>query len=61
VRGARYWLPFLAGFGSLIGSAWVPPVVGWLLIILAFGLFLDVATSLFERAGGTGSLWDHKQ
>jgi hypothetical protein len=57
----RYWLPFVAALVCLLGADYVPPEVSWILIIAGFGLALDGATKLFERAGSTGSLWDHRQ
>jgi hypothetical protein len=57
----RYWLPMAAGCGCLVASQLVAAQVGWVLIIAGFGLLLDGATALFERAGGTGSLFDHRQ
>jgi hypothetical protein len=62
VRGTtRYWLPFVGAVVCLIGGQFAPPEVSWVLIVAVFGLVLDGATKLFERAGSTGSLWDHRQ
>jgi hypothetical protein len=62
VRGTmRFWLPLVAAGACLIASQLVSAQVGWVLIIAAFGLGLDGATAMFARAGGTGSLWDHRQ
>jgi hypothetical protein len=47
----RYWGPIAAGFICLIAALWVSPVIGWVLIIVAFGLILDGATALFAQAG----------
>jgi hypothetical protein len=58
---ARYWVPLVAGAACLIAAALVPAIVAWVLIIAAFGLLLDGGTAMFERAGRTGSLYDHKQ
>jgi uncharacterized RDD family membrane protein YckC len=58
---ARLWVPLALGFGCMIGALWAGPVVAWLLLIVGFGLMLDGATAMFERAGGTGSLYDHRQ
>jgi hypothetical protein len=58
---ARYWVPVLAGFLCLIGALFAGPIATWILIILAFGLILDGATAMWERAGGTGNLSDHRQ
>src|SRR5688500_5456825 len=51
VGTARYWVPLLAGLLCLVAVLFVGAVLGWLLIILAFGLLLDGATAMFERAG----------
>ncbi len=45
----------------LIAVLFVGPILGWLLIYVAFGLLLDGATAMFERAGGTGNLTTHRQ
>jgi hypothetical protein len=58
---ARYWVPLLAGLLCLIAVLFVGSLLGWLLIILAFGLLLDGATAMFERAGGTGNLTTYRQ
>jgi hypothetical protein len=57
----RYWLPIVAGLLCLVATAWVGPIAGWLLIILAFGLILDGGTAMFEKAGRTGGISDHRQ
>jgi hypothetical protein len=57
----RYWVPFVAACVCLIAAAMVPAIVAWVLIIAAFGLALDGGTAMFERAGRTGSIYDHKQ
>jgi hypothetical protein len=61
LRTVRYWGPLVGCFACLIVSPMVHPIAAWLLIILAFGLLLDSATALWEKAGGTGSLHDHRQ
>lgn len=61
LRSVRYWLPLLAACVALIAASWVSPAVAWLLVILAFGLCLDVGTALFAKAAGTGGLQDHRQ
>ena len=58
---ARYWGPLFAGFMCLVASLFVGPIVAWLLLILAFGLILDGATAMWERAGSTGGLTTHRQ
>jgi hypothetical protein len=61
IRGVRYWLPSLAAVLCLIAASMVPYVIGFVLIIAAFGFILDVSTKLFENAGKTGGLGDHRQ
>ena len=58
---ARYWVPLVAGFLCLVAVLFVGPILGWLLTIASFGLLLDGATAMFERAGGTGNLTTHRQ
>jgi hypothetical protein len=60
-ESARYWVPLLAGFLCLIAVLFVGAILGWLLTILSFGLLLDGATAMFERAGGTGNLTTYRQ
>ena len=57
----RYWLPLVAGFVCLSAALFAGAVIAWLLIVLGFGLVLDGATALWERAGGTGNLTTHRQ
>jgi hypothetical protein len=57
----RYWGPLLAGLLCLVVAMFVGAILAWLLIILSFGLLLDGATALFERAGGTGNLTTYRQ
>ena len=61
VGTARYWAPLLGGLLCLITVLFVGAVLGWLLIMLAFGLLLDGATAMFEKAGGTGNLTTYRQ
>jgi hypothetical protein len=61
IGSARYWVPLAAAAGCLIGASFAGPVVAWILLILAFGLLLDGATAMWERAGSTGNLTTHKQ
>jgi hypothetical protein len=57
----RYWLPLVAALGCLIASSWFSPIVGFVLIVTAFGLVIEVATKLWEQAGGIGGLSNHRQ
>jgi hypothetical protein len=69
----RYWLPLVAAlvrYGLPLVAALVllyvaskssSALVGWVLFIIAFGLVIEVSTKLFENAGKTGNLTDHRQ
>jgi hypothetical protein len=57
----RYWLPTVAAVVCLVVATMVPPVIGFVLLIAAFGFVLDVSTKLFEQAGKTGGLHNHRQ
>jgi hypothetical protein len=61
VGTARYWVPLVGGLLSLVAVLFVGAILGWLLIILGFGLILDGATAMWERAGSTGNLTTYKQ
>ena len=61
VGTARYWLPLVGGMLSLVAVLFVGAILGWLLIILGFGLILDGATAMWEKAGGVGNLTTYKQ
>jgi hypothetical protein len=61
VGTARYWAPLLGGLLCLIAVLFVGAILGWILIITAFGLILDGATAMWEKAGGTGNLTTYKQ
>jgi hypothetical protein len=58
---ARYWGPIAAALVCLAVAMFVHAIIAWLLIITAFGLLLDGATAMFERAGGTGNLTTYRQ
>jgi hypothetical protein len=57
----RYWLPTVAAVACLVGASFASPLIGFVLLIAAFGFILDVSTKLFENAGKTGGLGDHRQ
>jgi hypothetical protein len=57
----RYWLPLVAAAICLIVGSMASPIVGFVLVIAAFGFVLDFSTKLFENAGKTGGLGDHRQ
>jgi hypothetical protein len=61
VRTARCWAPLLLGFACLFVVSSFGPLVAWLLLILSAVLIFDGATAMFERAGSTGTLKDHRQ
>ena len=61
ISTVRYWGPLFAGFICLVAVSFVGPIVGWLLLLLAAALILDGATAMFERAGRTGNLTNHRQ
>ncbi len=57
----RYWLPLVAALICLVVSTKVPPIPAFVLIILAFGLVIEVSTKLFEQSGRGGRMSDHRQ
>ena len=62
MRSLRYSLPLLAALVCCVAATKVAsPLVGFVLIILAFAFVIEVSTKLFEQAGKTGSLTDHRQ
>jgi hypothetical protein len=58
---ARYWGPLAGGLLCLVAAMFVGAILAWILIITSFGLLLDGATAMFERAGGTGNLTTYRQ
>jgi hypothetical protein len=58
---ARYWVPLLGGLACLVAVLFVGAILGWILIIAGFGLILDGATAMWEKAGGTGNLTTYRQ
>jgi hypothetical protein len=61
ITGVRYWLPLAAAFVLLYVATMASAIVGLVLIIAAFGLVIEVSTKLFENAGKTGGLHNHRQ
>lgn len=57
----RYWLPLVAALVLLYAATKVSAIVGFVLVIAAFGLVIEVSTKMFENAGKTGGLHDHRQ
>ena len=55
----RYWLPLLAAIGCLFVATRVTGIVTFVLIIVAFGLVIEVSTKLLEQSGG--GLGNHRQ
>jgi hypothetical protein len=61
VRSARYWIPSVLALVCFYAATRTSAIVGFVLIIVAFGLVIEVSTKLFEQAGKTGNLTDHRQ
>ena len=58
----RYWLPVVAAVLCLLAASFgPPPIVAFVLIMVAFGFCFDAATLWLARAGGTGGMGDYKQ
>ena len=57
----RYWLPTLAAVVCLVAATMASPVIGFVLVIAAFGFVLDASTKWFENARKAGGLGDHRQ
>ena len=58
---ARYWLPLLAAVACLIVATRVSPIPAFVLTIAALALVFEVSTKMFEKAGGSGGISDHRQ
>ena len=48
----RLWLPLIGAAVCLVVAGFVPPLPGHVLVMAAFGLFLDAATSLWPKGDG---------
>jgi hypothetical protein len=57
----RYGGPLVLSLICVLVAGWVSPIVAYVLVIVAFFLFFEVCTSLWERAGGTGGMQQYKQ
>ena len=57
----RYGGPLVLSLVCLIVAGWVSPFLSYVLVIAAFFFFFEVATSLWERAGGVGGMRQYKQ
>ena len=60
-RVVRYWAPLIGAVICLIVAQSMDAPLSWILLIVAFGLFLDGATAMWERAAGTGGMGGHQQ
>lgn len=54
----RVWIPFLLAAICLVATEWAGSILTWVLLLSAFGLVLDGATSWWARSGG---LTQHRQ
>ena len=61
LRPLRYIGPLVLAVACLVVAYSVPPVVTYVLVIVAFVLLFEVGTAWFEKAGGTGGLKDFRQ
>jgi hypothetical protein len=62
MRSLRYWLPIVGAVALLVLSRTVDsPLVAYLMIVAAAGLFFDVGTALLAGASRTGGMHDHRQ
>jgi hypothetical protein len=57
----RYGGPLVLALVCVIVAGYVSPFLSYVLVIAAFFFFFEVATSLWERAGGIGGMEQHKQ
>lgn len=57
----RYWLPLAAAAICLVVATMVSSLIGFVLVIAAFGFAIDVGTKFLENAGKTGGLGNHRQ
>ncbi len=57
----RYWLPLVMAFVLLFAATKVSAIVAFVLIIVAFGLVIEVSTKMIEQSGKSGGLHNHRQ
>ena len=57
----RFKLPLAVAALCLVVAGFVPPIVGYLLVVAGFGFALDAGTAWLARAGSTGGVKDFKQ
>jgi hypothetical protein len=61
MRSLRYWLPIVVAVALLFLSRTVSPLLAYLMLVAATGLFFEVGTALFAGANRTGGMPDHRQ
>lgn len=61
LASARYWMPLVGALACVIAAQYAGNPLTWILLIAAFGLFLDGATAMWARAAGTGGMGGHRQ
>jgi hypothetical protein len=57
----RYLIPLIVAVACFLVAPHVPPVAMFVLVMVALGLVMDAATSLWARASRTGSMHDYRQ
>jgi hypothetical protein len=57
----RYWLPLAVAGICLVVATMVSSLIGFVLVIVAFGFVIDASTKFLENAGKTGGLGNHRQ
>lgn len=61
LRPIRYWLSLGGALVCLIVALFLPAILAWILLIVALGLLVEGGTGMFQRAGGTGGVGNHRQ
>jgi len=51
----RIWIPFALAALCLVAATWTGAILSWILLVGAFCLVLDGATTWWSRTGGMGS------
>jgi hypothetical protein len=54
-------IELLLAVGAMVAAAYTAPLIAYGLVMLTFGLILDVATAAWAGASSTGSLRDYRQ
>ena len=57
----RYWLPLVAALACLFAATKTSAIVGLVLIIVAFGLVIEVGDEAVRERRQAGGLSDHRQ